>query len=139
MDGAQIQATMSDVSGNPHTPFQEAISIIGITAILVAVGCYIAALKNLPVLSPLLFWVAVQVYHLFPALRALRGAQVPMLVSAATVGTVLFIFTIPLAYWLAGLFSRAGIESMELQSAWLKRHREKLKNRKRDRDDFVVS
>jgi hypothetical protein len=36
-----------------------------------------------------------------------------MLVAALTIGTVFFIFTISLARWLAGLFSRAGIKSME--------------------------
>jgi hypothetical protein len=31
-----------------------------------------------------------------------------LLVAALTVGTVFFIITIPLAYWLPGMFSRAG-------------------------------
>jgi hypothetical protein len=44
-----------------------------------------------------------------------------MLVAALTIGRVFFIFTIPLAYWLAGVFWRSGIKSMERQTAWLKR------------------
>jgi len=31
-----------------------------------------------------------------------------MLVAALTIGTVFFIFTIPLVYWLAGAFSRVA-------------------------------
>ena len=41
--------------------------------------------------------------------------------------------------WLAGIFSRAGIDIMERQTARLKKHREKLKKQGRDRDDFTVS
>jgi hypothetical protein len=44
---------------DPHqTPLQEAISFLTIAAILVSVGCYVAALQNIPVASPTLFWVA---------------------------------------------------------------------------------
>jgi hypothetical protein len=57
--------------GNPRTPFQEAVSIITIAAIFVGVGCYAAAVNNVPVLAPMLYWVATEVYHLFPALKAL--------------------------------------------------------------------
>ena len=64
---------MNGGDGNPQTPFQEAISLITIVAILVGVGAYVAALKNVPLLSPALFWVAVQVYHLFPALTQPAG------------------------------------------------------------------
>jgi hypothetical protein len=56
-------------------------------------------------------------------LNALHATQAPMLVAALTMGTVFFIFTIPLAYWLAGAFSRAGIKSMERQTERLKRLR----------------
>jgi len=91
-----------------------------------------------PLLSPALFWVAVQVYQLFPALTNLPGDQVPMLVAAAAVGTIFFIFTIPLAYWLAGVFSRAGIDSMERQTVRLKRLRNDHKKRARDNDKFSV-
>src|SRR5271166_132116 len=44
---------------DPHqTPLQEAISFLTIASILVAVGCYVATLQNIPVASPALFWVA---------------------------------------------------------------------------------
>jgi hypothetical protein len=129
---------MNGGDGNPQTPFQEAISLITIVAILVGVGAYLAALKNVPLLSPALFWVAVQVYYLFPALMSLPGSQVPMLVAATAVGTLFFIFTIPLAYLLAGAFSRAGIDSMERQTARLKRLRSDHKKRRRDNDKFSV-
>ena len=39
---------MNGGDGNPQTPFQEAISLITIVAILVGVGAYVAATKNVP-------------------------------------------------------------------------------------------
>ena len=129
---------MNGGDSNPQTPFQEAISLITIVAILVGVGAYMAALKNVPLLSPALFFVAVQVYHIFPALTSLLGSQVPMLVTAATVGTVFFIFTIPLAFWLAGVFSRVGISSMERQTLRLKKMRNASKKRRQDKDNYDV-
>jgi len=129
---------MNGGDSNPQTPFQEAISLITIVAILVGVGAYVAALKNVPFLSPALFWVAVQVYQLFPALSRLPGSQVPMLVAAASIGTLFFIFTIPLAYWLAGVFSRAGISSMDRQTLLSKRARNATKKRIIDNDKFDV-
>jgi hypothetical protein len=97
-----------------------------------------AAFKNVPLLSPALFWVAVQVYQLFPTLTRLPGDQVPMLVSAVSIGMLFFIFMIPLAYWLAGAFSRAGISSMDRQTLRLKRMRNAIKKRRIDNDKFDV-
>jgi uncharacterized protein (DUF2062 family) len=68
----------------------------------------------------------------------LRAPRAPMLVGALTIGTVFFIFTIPLAYWLAGVFSRAAIKRMERQTARLKRLRIERKIRRRNDDDFKV-
>ena len=124
---------------NPRTPFQEAVSIISIASVLVGLGCYIAAINEVPLVSEFLFGVAVQVYHRLPILNALSAPQAPMLVAALTIGTVFFIFTISLAYWLAGVFSRAGIQSMERQTERLKRLRVERKIRKRDDDDFKVA
>jgi hypothetical protein len=101
---------------------------------LIGVGAYVAALKNVPLSSPTLFWVSLQVYHLFPALTRLPGSRVPMLVAAGAVGMVFFIFTIPLAYWLAGVFSRAGISSVDRQTLRLKRMRDASKKRTIDND-----
>jgi hypothetical protein len=89
-----------------QTPVQEAISIITIAAFLVAVGCYVAATANVPIASPALFWVASLVYHWFPALNALKAPQIPMLVSAASVGCGFFLVAIPFAGVLAAWFSR---------------------------------
>ena len=86
------------------------MSIITIATILVALGCYAGAVNNVPVLAPTLYWVAVGVYHFFPALKDLHQSQVRMLVSAATVGIAFFFLTIPLVNWLAGVFTRAGNE-----------------------------
>jgi hypothetical protein len=91
-----------------------------------------------PLLSPALFWVAVQVYHWFPALTRLPGGQVPMLVAAISIGTLFFIFTIPLAYWLAGVFSQAGIRGIDRQTLRLKRMRNAIKKRRIDNDKFDV-
>ena len=125
--------------GNPQTPFQEAMSVVGIASVLVGLGCYVAAINEVPLVSEFLFSVAVQVYHRLPVLNALHAPQAPMLVAALTIGTVFFIFTIPVAHWLAGLFSRAGIKSMERQTERLKRLRVERKRRKRNDDDFKVA
>ena len=123
---------------SPQTPFEEAVSIISIASILVGLGCYLAAINGVPFVSAFLFTVAAQVYHCLPVLNALRAAQAPMLVAALTIGTVFFIFTVPLAYWLAGVFSRAAIKRMERQTARLKRLRIERQMRGRNDDDFKV-
>ena len=62
-----------------------------------------------------------------------------MLVSAAAVGIVIFVCAIPFAHLLAQAFSRAGIQGIERQTRTLKKQRERLKNKKRDRNDFLAS
>jgi hypothetical protein len=125
--------------GKQQTPYQEAVSMICIASVMVGLGCYLAAINKVPLVSAFLFSVAVQVYHRLPVLNALHAAQAPMLVGALTIGTVFFIFTIPLACWLAGVFSRADIKSMERQTERLKRLRLERKIRKRNDDDFKVA
>src|SRR5215472_15141082 len=124
--------------GKQRTPYQEAMSAICIASVLVGLGCYVAALNGVPFVSGFLFTVAAQVYHRLPVLNALRAAQAPMLVAALTIGTVFFIFTIPLAYRLAGVFSRAAVKRMERQTARLKRLRIERQMRGRNDDDFKV-
>ena len=124
---------------SPQTPFEEAVSIICIASILVGLGCYLAAINGVPFVSAFLFTVAAQVYHCLPVLNALRAAQAPMLVAALTIGTVFFIFTIPLAHWLARAFSRAAIKRMEWQRTRLKRLQIQRKIRGRNDDDFKVA
>jgi hypothetical protein len=51
---------------------------------------------------------------------------------------VFFSFTIPLAYRLAALYSRAGISNMDRQTLRLKRMRNADKKRTRDNDKFDV-
>jgi hypothetical protein len=125
--------------GKQRTPYQEAMSAICIASVLVGFGCYVAAINEVPFVSPFLCTVAAQVYHRLPVLNALRAPQAPLLVATATIGTVFFIFTIPLAQWLAGMFSRADIKSMERQAERLKRLRVERKIRKRNDDDFKVA
>jgi len=124
--------------GKQRTPYQEAMSAICIASVLVGLGCYVAALNGVPFVSPFLYTVAEQVYHRLPVLSSLRAPQAPMLVAALTIGTVFFIFTIPLVHWLAGVFSRADIKSMERQTERLKRLRAERNIRKRNDDDFKV-
>ena len=123
---------------NPQTPFQEAVSVICIASVLVGLGCYVAAINEAPFVSAFLFAVAVQVYHWLPVLNALRAPPAPMLVAALAIGTVFF-FTLPLAYWLADVFSRADIKRMECQTERLKRLRVEREIRKRHDDDFKVA
>lgn len=121
-----------------QTPIQEAISLITITALLIAVGCYLAAMNTVPLLSPFLFWVATQAYHFFPALNYLRSPQVPMLVSAAAVGGAFWLVGIPFAGIMAAWFSQSHIASLERQTIRLKKNRAKIQKSRRDRDGFDV-
>lgn len=127
------------MENHSQTALQEVISFLTIVALLVGLGCYVAALNNVPVLAQCLFWLAVQVYHFFPILTKLPGQQVPMLVSAATVGVIFFICSIPFASWLARALNRAGIQNLERQTTTLKTQREKIKSRNRNRTDFTAS
>jgi hypothetical protein len=122
-----------------QSPVQEAISIITIASILIAVGCYAASLNNVSLLSPALFWVAAQVYHWLPALASLHGAQTPMLVSAATVGCTLWIVGMPFSELLAQTFSAGQLQGIERQTARLKRNRQRIVKRRRDTDKFDVN
>ena len=115
---------------DPHqTPLEEAISFLTIAAILVAVGCYVAAAQNIPVASPALFWVASMVYHWIPGLDAIRAPQMPMLVSAAAVGGAFFVVSIPLAGLLATWFASAQMANLERQTAKLQRNRARVQKR----------
>ena len=84
---------MSNSTG-VETPLQEAISIISIISILVSVACYLADVNQVPVVTPLLWWVAWRVYEFLPALTKLPGAQVPVLAASAAMGIAFFVFTI---------------------------------------------
>jgi MFS superfamily sulfate permease-like transporter len=119
-----------------QTPVEEAISFLTIAAILLAVGCYAAAVQNIPVASPALFWVATMVYHWIPALNAIKASQMPMLVSAAMVGGTFFVVGIPFAGLLATWFSSAQIANLERQTAKLQRNRARIQKQRRDRDRY---
>jgi hypothetical protein len=122
-----------------QTPLQEAISFLTIGAILVAVGCYLAATHNVPFASPALFWVASMVYHWFPGLHAFRAPQVAMLVSAAVVGGAVFVIGIPFAGLLATWLSSAHMASLERQTEKLRRNRIRIQKRHRDRDGYEAN
>jgi hypothetical protein len=122
-----------------QSPLQEARSIITISAILVAVVCYLGAIKNAPVISPALFWLATQMYHWLPVLSQMPGEQIPMLISSAAVGGGLWIAGMPLAGPLAAWFSAGQLGRLEHQTQKLKRNRARIQKRRRDRDRFDVT
>ena len=122
-----------------QSPLQEARSIITITAILVAVVCYVGAIKNAPVISPALFWLATQIYHWLPALSQIPGEQIPMLISSAAVGGGLWIVGMALAGSLAAWFSAGQLGRLEQQTLKLKRNRTRIQKRRLDRDQFDVT
>jgi hypothetical protein len=132
-----MEHSLFESMSDPHqTPLEEAISFLTIAAILVAVGCYIAALHNVPVASPTLFWVASMVYHWIPGLNAISAPQMPMLVSAAAVGGAFFVVGIPFAGLLGAWFSSAQMANLERQTAKLQRNRARIQKRRRDRDQY---
>ena len=122
-----------------QSPLQEARSIITISAILVAVVCYVCEIKNVPVISPALFWLATQIYNWLPMLSRMPGEQIPMLVSSAAVGGGLWILGMPLAGPLAAWFSAGQLGRLEQQTLKLKRNRTRIQKRRRDRDQFDVT
>jgi hypothetical protein len=124
---------------NEHqTPLQEAISLITILAVLLGVGCYVAALRNLPLLSPTLLAVARFIYGWLPALNGVHVAQMPMVVSAAAVAGAFWILSVPFAGLLANVFSAGQLASIERQTDKLKRNRARIQKGRRDRDSFEV-
>ena len=124
------------MSDRPETPQQEAISLISIVAILVGVGCYVAYLRNVPLASPALFWIASAVYTLLPQLNALNAPQMPYLIASASVGCAFFVLTVPFAGLLASWMAQAGIAGIERSTIKLQRARNKIRKRRRDRDRF---
>ena len=126
---------MSDAN---QTPLKEAISLITIGAILVAVGCYVGTAQNVPGLAPGVPWIAGQAFTWWHALNGLHGAQIPLLVGSAAVGLAVFLFGIPLAPLLTGRFARAQLQNVERSTQRLKRNRENLQKKKRAKDDFIV-
>ena len=115
------------------------MAIITIAALLLGAGAYIAAINNWPVVSPILYRVALQTYRCVPVLANYNFTHAPYVVSAVVVGGIFFCLTIPFTHVLANAFSRAGISNLENQTARLKKHRAKLKKRRRDDNDFVVA
>ncbi len=138
MDGANYSRSqcMNDQS---QSPIQEAISVITILAILVAVSCYAAAVQNVPILSSALLWIAEQAYAWQPGLNALKSPQIPILVASAVVGCVIWLIGLAFASPIASLFAQSQIAGIERQTAKLKRNRAKIIKKRRDRDSFNVS
>ena len=119
-----------------ETPVQEAMSVITIVAIVLGILCYVAASKNVPVASPILFWIASEVYQYLPALYRLPGANVPYLVAGGTVGLTFYVLAMPFAPWIARTFDGIGIASIDRQTRVLKRRRDRQRERQRQKDRF---
>jgi hypothetical protein len=68
-----------------------------IGAIFVAVGCYEEPCRTCQGWRLACFGYGAMCREWWPALNALRGAQVPILVGSSTVGLSVFLFGIPLA------------------------------------------
>jgi hypothetical protein len=122
-----------------QTPIKEAMSLIAIAAILVSVLCFTAAKENIPILAPALLWIAEVVYSAAPWLANLRSPQIPLVVSALTVGAGFWLLAIPFANRLAESFGRSHMAEMERQTEKLKRNRARIVRARRDRDNFDVS
>jgi hypothetical protein len=127
------------VSEKPQTQFEEALAIVTIAALMLGAGAYIAATNNWPVVSPILYWIALQTYRCIPVLANYNFTNAPYVVSAVVVAGTFFCLTIPFTHVLANAFSRAGISNLEKQAARLKKHRTKLKKRRLDDDNFIVN
>jgi hypothetical protein len=127
------------VNSSQQSPVQEATSVVTIASFLIALVCYVAAVKNVPVISPVLFLLASGVYQWIPQLARLSGSQVPMLVSSSVVGGTIWIigmaFTGPLASW----FSAGELGRLERQTLRLKKNRTRIEKHRRDRDSFDVN
>jgi hypothetical protein len=121
-----------------QTPIQEAISIITIAALLVAVGCYVSGLNRVPFLAFALLCVADEVYKLFPWFAYLRAPQIPLLVASAAVGYAFWLIGLAFAGLLAQWFSASQLAGIERQTARLKRNRAKIQQARRDWDKFEV-
>ena len=121
-----------------QTPLQEAVSLVTIIAILVAVGCYAGAARNVPGLTPGVLWIASLVYTWLPALGALQAPQMPVLVGSAAVGLAIFVCGTPFAGLLAATLSRAQLQNIELHMIRLKKNRANLQRKNRSRDGFIV-
>ena len=134
-------SSRQDNMNEPHqqSPIQEPTSLVTIAAILIAVGCYVAALNNEPVLSQALFWLASWIYHFLPALGRLQGNQVPMLVGSAAVGGAIWIIGMPMSGLIAQALSAGHLASIDRQTRKLKRNRERIARRRRDKDSFDVN
>ena len=52
----------------PSTPWNEAVSVIGILSVLAAAGAYAAATQHVPIVTNCLAWIAWRIYGLYPVL-----------------------------------------------------------------------
>ena len=139
LDNSQVQTEAIPVSDKQQTQFEETLAVITIAALLLGAGAYVAAIQNWPVLSPILYWIALQTYRCVPVLAHYSFPHAPYVVSAIVVAGMFFCLSLPFTRLLANAFSPDGTSNMEKQTARLRKNRARLKKRRRDDDDFIVN
>lgn len=127
------------MSDKQQTQFEETLAVITIAALMLGAGAYVAAIQNWPVLSPILYWIALQTYRCVPVLAHYSFPQAPYVVSAIVVAGMFLCLSLPFTRLLANVFSSDGVSNMEKQTGRLRKNRAKLKKRRRDNDDFIVN
>jgi hypothetical protein len=120
---------------NSNTPFKEAVSIITIGSVLVAIVAYAGTAQGMPVLSAGILCIGNYVCRFLPYMP---GFQVTALIGAATIGGTCYVFGIPLASLLAKKLARSQIENVERHTDDLRRTRAKILRSERKKDDFIV-
>jgi hypothetical protein len=133
----QIQAD-KNMNQQHETPMQEAVSYISILAFFLGVGLFYAGMNHVPVISWGLYYVAVWIYGLIPALHGLRYPQVPPLIAAVTVAGFLWIVGCCSAPKIANWISRGQLANIDRQTARLQKNRAKIDARRRVKDGFDV-
>lgn len=117
-----------------QSPTQEAISVVTIAAVLVAVCSYAGAMDNLPVITPFMAWLVFQLDPVLPAF--LRTNQ--LLAASAGIGICIWIIGLAFAPFIANWFSQSQIGAIEQHQYRLKRNRDRIIRARRAKDDFDV-
>jgi hypothetical protein len=120
------------VKADSRTPFQEAVSIITVAAILVSVLSYVS--QGVPVLGDFVSWVSQTLYSIWPFLSVFPAGMT----GAAFLGLGIYVCGMPLATLLARRMSQAQLQNVERHTLELKRTRAQIKKRERVKDDWIV-
>jgi hypothetical protein len=122
------------MNDQPQSPTQEAISVVTIAAILVALCLYAGASDNLPIVTPFMAWVIYKVEPFTPTVFQSH----PLMVAAAFIGGFVFIVGLAFAPMIANWFNQSQIGAIEQHQYRLKRTRDRVTRARRAKDDFDV-